>query len=89
MWASPKPGTAYRMEHRSGVAEDAARVLKVSVGVDAGSTSFPDCVQIENASPLEPGVREHRFYARGFGLVLMQTVAGAKEDKELEKVIGP
>jgi len=31
--------------------------------------SFTDVVQTRDYTPLEPGVEEHKYYARGIGLV--------------------
>ena len=34
-------------------------------------------------TPLEPGVLDHKYYARGIGTVLEQTVKGGDERNEL------
>jgi hypothetical protein len=34
-------------------------------------------------TPVEPGVLDHKFYARGIGTVLEQTVKGGNERNEL------
>ena len=34
-------------------------------------------------TPLEPGVLDHKFYVRGIGTVLEQTVKGGDERNEL------
>ena len=34
-------------------------------------------------TPLEPGVIDHKYYARGIGTVLEQTVKGGNERNEL------
>jgi hypothetical protein len=76
MWAHPQVGGPYRQEFRRGVAEDLARVLSVHARASNPGVTYEQCVQTEEWSPLEPGVREHKFYARGVGMVRMQAVAG-------------
>ncbi len=89
MWARPKPGPAYRQEFRRGVAEDEARVLDVGARTSAAGTPYDGCVLTEEWSPLEPGVKEHKYYARGVGMVRMQTAAGPSEEMVLAKAIAP
>ena len=86
MWAHPAAGGTYRQEYRKGVAEDMARVLGTDASVTAGGVAYTQCVQTEEWSPLEPGVREHKFYARGVGLVRMVSAAGAHEEQTLVRV---
>jgi hypothetical protein len=40
----------------------------------------------EDTTPLEPGLVEHKYYARGVGLVLEETVSGGDERVELVSV---
>jgi hypothetical protein len=70
MLAELKSGTSYRQELAPDVAEDMARVLgrKASVSVPYGD--FEGCLHTLEWTPLEPGVREHKFYCPGVGLVL-------------------
>jgi hypothetical protein len=45
-------------------------------------------VQTEDTTPLEPDVLEHKFYARGVGLVLEENLGDA-EVTELVEYAGP
>ena len=87
MWAAPRPGPAYRQEFRRGVAEDMARVLDVGARTTAAGTTYDGCVLTEEWSPLERGVRERKFYARGVGMVHMRTAEGPSEEMTLTKAI--
>jgi hypothetical protein len=87
MWANPRPGPRYRQEFRRGVAEDQGRVLGVGARTAAADSLYDGCLLIEEWSPLEPGVKEHKFYARGVGLVRMQTTLGPLEAMVLVKAI--
>ena len=87
MWAEPRPGATYRQEYRRGVAEDMARVLATDARAELpGGAGMQECVQTEEWSPLEHGVREHKFYARGIGLVRMVSVAGPHEEQVLTHI---
>ncbi len=71
MFADPAAhlGEAYRQEYYSGFAEDMAEVLSVSASASVPFGSFTDVVQTRDYTPLEPGVEEHKYYARGIGLI--------------------
>jgi hypothetical protein len=45
--------------------------------------SFHHTMLTKEWSPLEPGVIDHKYYARGIGTVLEQTVKGGNERNEL------
>jgi hypothetical protein len=66
-----------------------ARVLSLGEKVSVPFGTFTQCLETEEWSPLEPGVREHKYYARGLGLVLERTIAGGTEEMVLAKVIEP
>jgi hypothetical protein len=89
MRARPRVGVAYRQEHCPRVAEDMARVLSLDEKVSVPCGEFANCVETEEWSPLEPGVKEHKYYARDVGMVLQRTVAGGNEEMVLVKVIAP
>ncbi len=87
--ARPKIGAAYRQEYRAGVAEDMARALRLDAKVVVPYGTFDLCLETEDWSPLEPGVLERKFYARGVGCVLEETVRGGRARMELVRVISP
>jgi hypothetical protein len=45
---------------------------------------FDGCIQTEDTTPLEPKVREHKYYCRGMGVV--KEVESAIEGSELVTV---
>jgi hypothetical protein len=70
MLAEPKIGTQYQQEFAEGVAEDMAKVLRLSETADVPYGTFDGCLQTAEWTPLAPGAREFKFYAPGVGLVL-------------------
>jgi hypothetical protein len=74
MPAHPLPGQTGVQEHYKGQAEDHFRVLGY-FGKNA--------LLIEEWTPLEPGVLDHKLYVRGTGTVLERTVKGGDELNEL------
>ena len=62
-------GARFYQEIAPKVAMDRAEVLGMTEIVKTPAGEFRNCVKIEETTPLEPGVREAKFYARGIGLV--------------------
>ena len=79
MWAAPRVGEPYRQEYLKGSAEDMARVVALDVIATVPAGRYTDCVATEEWSPLEPGTRERKVYARGVGLVEQRSIAGGHE----------
>jgi hypothetical protein len=77
MPAHPRPGQTGRQEIYKGQAEDHFRVVGY-LGKNA--------LLIEEWTPLEPGVLDHKLYVRGTGTVLERTVKGGDELNELISV---
>jgi hypothetical protein len=86
MLADPQPGVSYRQEFLAGVAEDMARVERLNARVSVPYGDFEDCLLTKEWSPLEPGQIEHKFYARGVGLVLVEELKGKTVRSELVTV---
>jgi hypothetical protein len=76
MPASPHVGQSGRQEFLKGQAEDHFKV----------AARFGPMVLTEEWTPLEPGVLDHKFYARGVGVVLEQTERGGDERNELVSI---
>ena len=76
MEAQPENNDTYRQEFASGVAEDMARVLHLGLKVTVPYGSFNHCIETEEFTPLEPGVREVKFYCPGIGFVKGRDVQG-------------
>jgi hypothetical protein len=84
MLAHPQAGETYREEYYKGHAEDRSRVLEtVGQQAEVPFGHFTDVLLTEDYSPVEPDVLELKFYAKGIGQVLAQTVSGGSEREEL------
>ncbi len=89
MKAEPRVGDTYRQEFAPGVAEDMAKVLGLNESVSVPYGSFDNCLSTMEWTPLEPGVREHKYYCPGIGLVLVISPEGGREREELTDLIQP
>jgi hypothetical protein len=83
MLAEPKPGESYRQEYYEGEAEDMANVLRLNGSVSVECGDFEDCLVTKEWNPLERGAIEHKYYAPGVGLVLVEELKGGKTRIEL------
>jgi hypothetical protein len=83
MEASPQVGDRYRQEYFEGEAEDMAKVIAVDATATVPAGSYTDVVKTKDFTPLEPKLREHKYYARGVGVVLEVTFRGGSERAEL------
>jgi len=88
MFADPRVGRSARQEYLDGHAEDHFRVLNLRAKVKVPYTSSKRALLTEEWTPLEPGVVDHKYYVRGIGTVLEQTVRGGSERNELVSVRG-
>jgi hypothetical protein len=70
MLAEPVKGAQYQQEDAPDIAEDMGRVKSLSESVVIEYGAFDGCLQILEWTPLEPGVREYKYYKAGVGLVL-------------------
>ena len=86
MVARPRVGHGAQQEFYKGQAEDHFSVvsLRVSVRVPWGHSSA--ALLTKEWTPLEPGVVDHKYYVRGVGTVLEQTVKGGDERNALVSV---
>ena len=81
MPASPEVGMTYRQEYYAGEAEDNGEVLDLGQRATVAAGEYDDLVKTADTTPLEPGVLEHKFYARDVGLVLtIDKEAGGREE---------
>lgn len=89
MWADPSQhmNQSYRQEYRKGVAEDIGKVESTNEAVSVRSGSFTGCLKTLDTTPLEPKVREHKFYCKGVGLV--REIESADEGSELVSIQKP
>jgi len=83
MLGSPRVGRSYLEEFFKGHAEDHAKVLSLSASSSVPFGTFHNVLKTKNWTPLDPGVIENKFYARGVGLVHEQDVRGADDTSDL------
>jgi hypothetical protein len=83
MFAHPRVGDSARQEYLKGEAEDHFQVVAIGVRATVPFKGFHGAMLTKEWTPLEPGVLDHKYYARGIGTVLEQTVKGGNERNEL------
>lgn len=76
MAARPRRGDGYRQALAPGVVEDRATVEELDGTRTVDGETLTDLVVVEERTPLDPGLVEQAFYARGTGLVARETVSG-------------
>jgi hypothetical protein len=84
MPAHPHVGQSFAQEHYPGHAEDRFKVVSrtATIGVPFG-TFHAGALMTEEWTPLEPGVRDAKWYVKGIGQVKEATVKGGDERAEL------
>jgi hypothetical protein len=80
----PRVGQKARQEYYKGHAEDHYKVIGLFHMVTGSGTK--NVLLTQEWTPLEPGVLDHKMYARGIGTVLEQTEKGGDERNELVSV---
>jgi hypothetical protein len=70
MKATPRVGDFYRQEFDLRNAEDFAEVTGRNATVTVPAGTFKNCLKTRETTPLEPDLREDKFYASGVGNVL-------------------
>jgi hypothetical protein len=83
MFTHPRPGQSARQEYYKGEAEDHFQVLRLDASVKVPFITTGHSLLTKEWTPLEPGVIDHKFYARGIGTVLERTAKGPLERNEL------
>jgi hypothetical protein len=87
MFANPKVGRSAEQEHFRGHAEDHFRVMDLSASVTVPYGTFNHALRTKEWTPLEPGIRDAKFYVHGLGEVKEVTVKGPRETLKLVQVI--
>jgi hypothetical protein len=59
----------YYQEVAPKIAMDRAEIVSLTETVKTPAGEFKDCLKVEETTPLEPGVKEYKCYARGIGLI--------------------
>ena len=83
MFAHPRPGLSARQEYLKGEAEDHFVVVSMRQTAVVPYGTFRGAMLTKEWTPLEPAVIDHKYYVRGIGTVLEQTVKGGNERNEL------
>ena len=86
MPAHPKVGQSGQPEFYKGHAQDHFQVVSLHARVKAPYVSSRNALLTKEWTPLEPGVLDHKYYVRGIGTVLEQTVKGGDERNALVSV---
>jgi hypothetical protein len=71
----------YCQEVAPEVAMDRAEAVSATETVKTPAGEFRNCLKVEETTPLEPGHKEYKFYARGIGLVQDASLKLAKYGK--------
>ena len=79
MPARPKIGDAFRQENYKGHAEDHFQVVSLASAVKVPYITSARALLTRETTPLEPGVVDHKYYVRGIGTVLEESVKGGTE----------
>jgi hypothetical protein len=81
MLADPEVGLTYRQEEAPGVAEDKARVVSLNAKARVPAGRFEGALKTFEFSPLDPELKENKFYASGIGQVLtIDRLTGEREE---------
>ena len=86
MLADPKKGDRYNQELLPGVAEDKAQVLGYKDSLCVRYGCFEDVLVTKEWTPLERGVVENKYYAKGVGFIFGIMVKGGEEQTELVRI---
>lgn len=81
MEAHPKKGDFYRQEFDLGNAEDFADVKSLSDTVTVPAGTFTQCLRTRETTPLEPDLKEAKWYAPGIGNVLTQDLTTGEKSE--------
>ena len=69
MPARPLIGARFYQEIAPGVAMDRVEIVSDRETVKTPAREFRDSVKTEETTPLEPGVKDYKVYARGIGMI--------------------
>lgn len=65
----PTLGARYQQENAPHVAMDRAELVGVGLDITVPAGSYHGCIRAEETTPLEPGVKENKYFCPGVGLV--------------------
>ncbi len=62
-------GSQYYQEIAPGTAMDRAKIISENKSLKTPADTFSSCLETEESTPLEPGVKEYKIYAPNVGLI--------------------
>jgi hypothetical protein len=86
MPARPRAGQRFEQEHYPGHAEDRFAVVTLDARLTVPYGAFTGLLRTKEWTPLEPGVLDAKWYARGIGQIAERTLRGGDERLELVAV---
>ena len=86
MPAHPRPGQTGWQEFYVGHAQDRFKVLNRHTRVRTPAASSRHAMLVQETTPIEPGVIDHKIYVRGIGTVREVTIKGGNERYRLVSV---
>jgi len=86
MLADPKKGDKYQQENAPDIAEDMAQVIEFEDSLCVRYGCFENVLVTKEWSPLEKGVVEYKYYAKGVGFIFGTMVKGGEEQTELVRI---
>ncbi len=69
MPGAPKPGQKFYQEQAPGVGMDRFEILSDSETIVTPAGTFEKCIHVIETSPIEKGLKDHKWYAKGVGQV--------------------
>jgi hypothetical protein len=81
-------GLKFRQEYYACEAEDFGEVLDLDASATVLAGSYTGCFKTRDTTPLEPALKEEKYYCPGVGTVLVVDVT-TQEREELERIVGP
>lgn len=86
MPAKPKDHQKFRLEYKKGVAEDNVEVIDTNDFVEVENGFYTDVVVTRDTGANEPKVNEHKFYAKGTGVILSVDISDGEAREQLVDV---
>ncbi len=71
----------YYQEIAPKVAMDRAEIVSLTETIATSAGKFKNCLKVEETTPLEPGVKEYKYYVSGIGLVQDGSLKLVKHNK--------
>jgi hypothetical protein len=83
MPADPIVGMSYRQEYLKGEAEDMGMIVSLGNSKTVPFGSYSDVLMTRDWNPREPGGAEHKYYAKGVGVIYEEPAEGGGDKVEL------